>query len=183
MKRFWSFLKHGWPVWLSAAVGFIAVWFYARTTPLNPGNADDILYAVSSKELIEFEDATRGGTECYVIEPVYSIKKIGDAACPDRKIVKGIIDRFMKETKTTAGEIRTARIWFTSQPINCSNCSKCQEKALGCTNGHEVAVLLSGHAEEWGVTLWVELCHVRQMSRHRKVDVNHEADCYPPGSV
>lgn len=168
---FIRFIKGSWWVFAFAAVSFFVVWLIGRGDypPAPPRDS----------ELIEFDDVT-GGVDCYETSPVIdSVKTVGPE-CPPESEVRAAIEDFMRETDTTVDEIRDSHVWFVDKLINCANCERCVSKAWGCTNGHQVAVLLYS---EWVRTLKVELCHVRELSRNGSIDGKHLADCYPPGSV
>ncbi len=167
---FKGFIKSSWWLFALAVVGFFVIWFSNRNGyPPPPMNG----------ELIEFDSVT-DGVDCYETSPVVESVKTVAPPCPSESDVREAIEDFMRDTETTVAEIRDAHVWFTDKLINCANCSRCQVKALGCTNGHQVAVFLH---TDWVRTLKVELCHVRELTRIGDVDGDHSADCYPPGSV
>jgi len=170
----WIFIRGGLFIWIMAAVGIFAIWWFSR---------DDAYFRPATRVIVDFEDAIRGGIDCYDLPPVKWVRKSNTGACPDSDIVQKVINDFMKDTGTMPEDIKRAKIWFTGQPINCLNCDKCRSKVTGCTNGFDVAVFLRDYAEDWGETLKVELCHVREMARNNDLDGDHLASCYPAGSI
>ncbi len=128
--------------------------------------------------MIGFYEALAEVEFCYTTDLGNDIFK-GTAECPWPESVNQVEAEYMRRWGATPAELKHAGAVFVSETINCTTCKTCQVRALGCTNGVDIAVKVT---RDWRTTLKVELGHVFSLHRYGDIDPDHKRPLYPGGT-